>query len=243
MTDTAPMGWQQRLEARPLLEDHPLALRVALVLWLLGGLLFLALAVPALRSVVQAFDDAVYQLAIELEFSPAVWVAKGLDFLGSTWIAAPVMVVVGVYLAWRRRWEGLTYWVLSMVLSQLLIGPIKTLYERPRPPLPLVETTGYSFPSGHAVAGAAIAISLVIVLIPAGPRRRNFEMLAAAFAVIMGLSRVYLRAHWLSDVVAGAALGAAVAIGVAAAMHYLVELPIERAKAKTRQLDPSRPPE
>jgi len=171
MTDTAPRGWQQRLEARPLLEDHPLALRVALVLWLLGGLLFLALAVPALRSVVQAFDDAVYQLAIELEFSPAVWVAKGLDFLGSTWVAAPVMVVVGVHLAWRRRWEGLTYWVLSMVLSQLLIGPIKTLYERPRPPLPLVETTGYSFPSGHAVAGAAIAISLVIVLIPAGPRR------------------------------------------------------------------------
>jgi hypothetical protein len=72
------------LEATPLLEDHPLALRVALVLWLLGGLLFLALAVPTLRSVVQAFDDAVYQLAIELEFSPAVWVAEGLGrrFLG-----------------------------------------------------------------------------------------------------------------------------------------------------------------
>lgn len=231
------------MEATPLLEDHPLALRVALVLWLLGGLLFLALAVPTLRSVVQAFDDAVYQLAIELQFSPAVWVAESLDFIGSTWVAAPVMVVVGVYLTWRRRWEGLTYWVLSMVLSQLLIGPIKTLYERPRPPLPLVETTDYSFPSGHAVAGAAIAISVVVVLIPAGPRRRNLEMLAAAFAVIMGLSRVYLRAHWLSDVVAGAALGAAVAIGVAATMHYLIELPRDRAKAKTRQLDPNRPPE
>lgn len=47
-------------------------------------------------------------------------------------------------------------------------------------------------------------------------------MIAGAFAVVMGLSRVYLRAHWLSDVVAGAALGAAVAIGVAVAMHYVV---------------------
>jgi undecaprenyl-diphosphatase len=62
------------------------------------------------------------------------------------------------------------------------------------------------------------------VLVPAGPRRRNLEMIAAAFAVIMGLSRVYLRAHWLSDVVAGVALGAAVVIGVAVMMHYVVAL-------------------
>lgn len=223
------------------MRDHPIALRVALVLWLLGGLLFIALAVPTLRSMVQGVDDVVYRLAIELEFSPAVWVAIGLDLLGSSWVAAPVMVIVGVYLAWRRRWVGLTYWVLTMVLSQLLIGPIKMLYERPRPPLPLVETTGYSFPSGHAVAGAAIAISVVFVLIPAGPRRRNLEMLAAAFAVIMGLSRVRLRAHWLSDVVAGAALGAAVAIGVAAAMHHLIEGSKGRA-SETSPLDPNEVP-
>jgi len=47
-------------------------------------------------------------------------------------------------------------------------------------------------------------------------------MIAAGFAVMMGVSRVYLRAHWLSDVVAGVALGAAVAIGVAVVMHYVV---------------------
>ncbi len=46
-------------------------------------------------------------------------------------------------------------------------------------------------------------------------------MLAAAFAVLMALSRVYLRAHWLSDAAGGAALGAAVAIGAAALVHWL----------------------
>jgi len=68
----------------------------------------------------------------------------------------------------------------------------------------------------------AVAIALAIVLVPAGPRRRNLEMIAAGSAVIMGLSRVYLRAHWLSDVIAGVALGAAMAIGVAVVMHYIV---------------------
>ena len=222
MTTTDSDGWRRRLESRPLLADHPIALRITLALWVLGGALFIALAVPVLEAFVQGVDVVVHQLAVDLEFSPAVRMAVGLDFLGGTWVTVPVMILVGAYLAWRRRWEGVMYWGLSMLVSQILIGTTKAAYERSRPPLSLVETTGFSFPSGHAVAGAAIVIALVIVLVPAGLRRRNLEMLAAAFAVIMGLSRVYLRTHWLSDVVAGVALGAAVALGVAVAMHYVV---------------------
>lgn len=213
----------RRLQDRPLLHDHPLALRLSVGLWMLGGFLFLALAVPRLGDGVQVIDDWVYDWAIDLENGFVVALAKGLDFIGSTWVTAPVMAVTALYLASKRRWEALSFWVVAMVASQLLIGPVKDLYERARPPLPLVETSGFSFPSGHAVAGAAIAVALVIVLVPAGPRRRNLEMLAASFAFVMAMSRVYLRAHWLSDVVAGAALGAAVAIGAAALIHWIDE--------------------
>jgi undecaprenyl-diphosphatase len=87
----------------------------------------------------------------------------------------------------------------------------------------LVETSSWSFPSGHSVVGGAIAIAAVIVLVPAGPKRRNLEMLAIAFAVAMALSRVYLRAHWLSDAAAGVALGAAIALGAAALTHRIDE--------------------
>ena len=198
-----------------------MAFRLSLILWAIGGLVFVALAVPSLADVVQGIDDWVHGLAIDLEASVPVAIAKALDVVGSTWVTAPVMVLVGLMLALRRRWEGLAFWILAMAASQALIGPVKWLYERARPPLPLVETTGYSFPSGHSVAGTAIAIALVIVLIPAGPRRRNLEMVAAAFAVVMALSRVYLRAHWLSDVTGGVAMGAAVTIAAAALVHWL----------------------
>lgn len=191
-----------------------------MALWLLGGFLFVALALPMLAERVQVVDDWVYRLAIDLETPFGVLLAEVLDFVGSSWVTAPAIFLVAGYLAWRRRWEAFGFWVLAMVMSQLLVGPVKAIYERARPPFPLVETTGYSFPSGHSVAGAAVAISLVIVLIPAGSRRRNWEMLAALFAVSMALSRVYLRAHWLSDVTAGAALGAAVAIASAAFIHW-----------------------
>jgi membrane-associated phospholipid phosphatase len=213
----------RRLADRPLLHDHPVALRIALWLWAFGNLLFVVLAVPALADIVQRIDDAVHRVVVAAEWSPLVAIAHVLDFLGSTWVTAPIMVLVAAYLAWRTRWEALATWVAAMVASQLLIGPVKAVYERGRPPLSLVETSGFSFPSGHSVAGAAIAVALVIVLVPAGPKRRNLEMMAAVFAVVMALSRVYLRAHWLSDVAAGAALGAGVAMAAAAIVHWIDE--------------------
>lgn len=203
----------------PLLHDHPVAFRIAGILWLAGALLFIALAQPDIADRVQVLDDAIHSAAIAAEWWPLVAGARVLDFIGSAWVTWPLMVVVAVWLISRRRWERLVFWVTAMVVSQATVGPIKAIYERARPPMSLVDTTGYSFPSGHSVVGAAIAIALVIVLVPAGPKRRNLELIAAAFAVVMALSRVYLRAHWLTDVTAGAALGAAIAIFAAVVVH------------------------
>jgi membrane-associated phospholipid phosphatase len=52
-------------------------------------------------------------------------------------------------------------------------------------------------------------------VLPPGRERRRWEIAAVAFAFVMAVSRVYLRAHWLSDVVAGVLLGAGVALGCA----------------------------
>jgi membrane-associated phospholipid phosphatase len=206
---------------RPLLQDHPLALKVASGLWAISALLFLAVAVPSLKEWVQTVDDAVHSWVVSLEWAPAVFAAQVLDTMGTAWVVWPAMFAVAAWLAWGRRWAAVSFWLVSMFLSQLMIGPVKALYERPRPTMSLVETSGWSFPSGHSVVGAAVAIAAVIVLVPAGSKRRNLEMAAALFAVVMALSRVYLRAHWLSDVGAGAALGAAIAIGTAALVHRI----------------------
>jgi membrane-associated phospholipid phosphatase len=192
------------------------ALRIALGLWVFSALLFMAIAVPTLKDAVQAVDDQVHRWVVSIEWGPAVTASQFLDFVGSAWVVWPTMAGVAAWLAWNRRWEAFSTWVVAMVVSQLMVGPVKSLYMRPRPSMSLVETSSWSFPSGHSVVGGAIAIAAVIVLVPAGPRRRNLEMLAIAFAVVMALSRVYLRAHWLSDAAAGVALGAAIAIGAAA---------------------------
>ena len=57
------------------------------------------------------------------------------------------------------------------------------------------------------------AVGLVVVLLPPGRARWAWEFRAAAFATVMSLSRTYLGAHWLSDVVAGGLLGTSIAVG------------------------------
>jgi undecaprenyl-diphosphatase len=102
--------------------------------------------------------------------------------------------------------------VLTVVLSEVLIGVLKGAYERARPPESLVVTTGASFPSGHAVAASATVVAAVLALVPLGRRRAWWAPTAVAFSILMGLSRAYLGAHWLSDAVAGILLGISCAL-------------------------------
>jgi len=91
-----------------------------------------------------------------------------------------------------------------------------------------VDVVGFSFPSGHAVAGAAIAVALVLVLLPPGPTRRQWELAAAAFAFVMAFSRVYLLAHWFTDVLAGVLLGTGIALGCAAFVTEIRDIALRR---------------
>jgi hypothetical protein len=90
-----------------------------------------------------------------------------------------------------------------MVISEVLIGLLKGIYSRDRPPGPLVATSGASFHSGHAVAASVTVVAAVIALVPVGRRRAWRAAAAVVFSILMGLSRAYLGAHWLSDAVAG----------------------------------------
>lgn len=142
--------------------------------------------------------------------------ARFLNVLGSGVVTIPFRALVAAWLAFRRRWRAFAVWVLVWISAEVLLTFAKGFFHRGRPPGALVDIVGYSFPSGHAVAGASIAVALVLVLVPPGPQRRRWEWIAVGFAFVMAFSRVYLRAHWLSDVVAGILLGAGVALGTAA---------------------------
>ena len=188
-------------------------------LWVSGALLAggiavgVLLAVPATRPAVEFVDHEVWEFAVAVENTPTTAVAVVLSWLGSGLVNWPLRGLAVVFLAWKRHWVRLAAFLLAVLTSELFIGPVKALYDRPRPPDPLIATTAASFPSGHAVSTAVTAVGLVLVLAHPGPERWRWEVRAVVFTGIMALSRVYLRAHWLSDTVAGALVGAGLALG------------------------------
>jgi len=170
------------------------------------------------------FDATMYRGMQRIRDTPLTWVAKALTVVGGGVVTIPLRILVAAYLLIRRRWRAFFAWILTWVLAEVLLSVTKARLMRSRPPFPLVGTKGFSFPSGHAVAAAATAVALVLVLMPPGSGRRKWELLAVLFAFVMAMSRVYLNAHWFSDVVAGVLLGTGVALGSAALVTEIRDL-------------------
>jgi undecaprenyl-diphosphatase len=112
---------------------------------------------------------------------------------------------------------------LTLAVAETLIWVTKVIYARPRPPMALITTHSYSFPSGHAGTAAAVAAGILLLLAMRGLRHWCLDLLAIGYVVAIAWSRVYLRAHWLSDVFTGAALGAVVATTVFLVVAQLVK--------------------
>lgn len=159
----------------------------------------------------QPVDEDWLELMLSSRSAPVTAVAVALDLLGSIQVTLPVRIAIAGFLALRRRWWHLTAFVAAVVMSEIFIGTLKGLYDRPRPPGSLVETSGASFPSGHSIATSVTVVAAVIALMPPG-RRAAWGGAAFAFSVLMALSRAYLGAHWLSDAVAGVLIGTSCAL-------------------------------
>ncbi|MCW3007681.1 MAG: putative rane protein [Solirubrobacterales bacterium] len=187
-------------------------LALALVAVPFGLLLFLVQDKwSPLLSVDQGARDDLHAYAID--HTAFVDAMRRLSTIGS----APVYLVlfggIAAWLAWRRRTRLAIFVVVTMVGNSLLNGLVKLAVERARPvlPDPVAHANGLSFPSGHAESAIVAYGVLLVVFLPAlrGAWRALAIGLGAALVAAIGFSRVALGVHFVSDVLAGYALGAA----------------------------------
>lgn len=134
--------------------------------------------------------------------------------LGSTAVGTIVAVILGVYLLMRRQ----RYWFAASMLTiaggSLLNRFLKLAFQRARPEFddPVSAFAGYSFPSGHTMAATVVFGTLALFLFT---RKKNFQAravvisLAVLVILMVAFSRIYLGAHYLTDVLAAMAEGVA----------------------------------
>jgi hypothetical protein len=163
-------------------------------------------------------DASVHSWMDDVRSGALTWLSKALDRIGGGSVTIPLRIAATVLLVVRRRWRHTIAFALTWAASEIALTALKTWFHRGRPLGALVGVSGYSFPSGHAVAAAATAVALVLAFLPAGEQRRRWEWLAVAFVFVMACSRVYLSAHWFSDVVVGTLLGSGIAVLMASSV-------------------------
>jgi len=172
-------------------------------------------------------DEAVLAWFVEHRTDALISAAKVVSAMGS-FIALSIFALLGIWL-WRWGWHVafVVAPAASLVLASLASTASKALFDRERPPVVLHATavTLAAFPSGHATDGAAFFLAASLTLAITIVHHRSTRTLIVAtglfLAALVGLSRLVLGVHWLSDVVAGRALGSAIAMATVVTLWYL----------------------
>jgi undecaprenyl-diphosphatase len=169
-------------------------------------------------------DETALEIVGHIQTSVLTSVAKVVSWFGSAFAVGLAATICAALLAWRRRW--VEFWVLvgGMAIAQTGIDVLRGAVDRPAPPDPLASSTGSSFPSSHAAHSVFylwLAITIILRLRPGMARATAVVVAGFVLTGLIGLSRVYLEVHYLSDVSAGWALGAA-AFSLSAAVGLVV---------------------
>jgi undecaprenyl-diphosphatase len=173
--------------------------------------LFIGLTVAVTTNPSLALDSNAFETADDLRAPWLDTAAKIVTKFGLIAIVGPAVLLAAVLLVRRRHRVRASALVAGAALAWVSVWITKAVVGRPRPPAPVVHTAGESYPSAHAansVGWLALAIALTVVLPNLGVRITAVAA-GALLAVLVGLSRIYLRAHYASDVLAGEALAVA----------------------------------
>lgn len=182
-------------------------------LLVLGVVGFVLVAAITEQGAVERVDVDVANWAADAP-DALVWLARPFSWIGG-WIGVTLLVVVGCgWLVRERATVDLAFLLAAAVGSQVVVALLKAFFDRARPDVgsavPLPDSA--AFPSGHATAGiAAFGAVAVLVSERLESRRARIGLWAstAVLAIGIGLSRVALNVHFVTDVVAGWCLGLA----------------------------------
>jgi undecaprenyl-diphosphatase len=147
---------------------------------------------------------------------------NALTDMGTVMVIGPILVVVVAWLAWKRRYGGVLFLGVASGGSLLLQAVMKLWFERPRPKLPWAHVLpDYSFPSGHTMNAIIVYGALALIVWSVFGRRVGLVALVGAIvlALAVGVSRIYLGYHYLTDVVGGLLAGIAWLLVVGAAFN------------------------
>ena len=174
---------------------------------------FTKIAEEILEQEVHAFDTTIIDFLKSIESSILDQIMIFVTELGSVWFLAlcSVISIITLWFKYNDKW-GILLFIIGIGGGGLLTKLLKYYYERGRPSInPEIDAIGYSFPSGHSM-GSLIFYGFVTYFIVRSGTKRPMKwmtiLVAGILVLLIGITRIYLGAHFPSDVLAGHLAGA-----------------------------------
>ncbi|MBP7760387.1 phosphatase PAP2 family protein [Candidatus Saccharibacteria bacterium] len=196
--------------------------RVALyfAVYLLPVVGFVALADEVREQDTLGFDDAVLRYIHEFASATNDAIVIAITDFGYVWWVSAAAIALLVILWRARRYRDMAVVALGIGGSAVINVILKALFQRDRPQLweRIVTENSYSFPSGHAMASASLAVVIMVIL---WPTRWRWWAIAGGvvYMVVIGLTRLYLSVHYPTDIMAGWLVAAVWVLAVAAIVY------------------------
>lgn len=178
------------------------------ILIIVSFILFLVFLIMYLTNHVNFIDTTIYELIIKLKSDSFTKFMKFITFFASTKFITSIVIILFIISLFKGKLPLIVNWI---ILGEMLINNIiKVIIKRDRPTLiNLVTETTYSFPSGHTMI-AVVLYGLLIYLCNKSNINKKFKIiftvLFTILIILIMMSRIYLGAHFFSDVIAGACL-------------------------------------
>lgn len=211
------------LSARILLNEEGAFVAFSLAVLGLSGIAgFILLAINLLfEPQLAASDQAISTFVQTLRNAPGDRVMVLVTMLADSRTLTPFALTFVCVLAYLKRWRLAAMAAVTFVGASAFVPIAKSLLQRPRPLPHYSGAEAFSFPSGHATLSIAIIGSIVVILAHGLPVRWKSVVYASTAAILglVALSRIYLLAHWPSDVLAGFLFGGSVVLLLAFLLH------------------------
>lgn len=184
---------------------------VTMVTFTAALLLFVFLAHGIFESNTFLFDQRAFQLTDKYISARRTNIMEFLSFFGSHLFLIPAnLILIIVFILKKEKWNSIKIPAVALS-SVIMMFILKFIFQRARPLDPLLaQAAGFSFPSGHALMSVTFYGLLAYILV--NQQKSNwlkflYIFIFSLFIMIIGISRVYLRVHYASDVIAGFCLG------------------------------------
>lgn len=151
-------------------------------------------------------DTAINNLIVQIENPILTTFSKIISLIFEPIILIIISLAIAIYLFKKNQKIKSLILIGTMAISGIIIKISKEIFARERPLNSLIQETNFAFPSGHATI-AVVFVGLIAYLFSKKDSKKQITFAAISLIFLIGFTRIYLRVHWFTDVLAGFVLG------------------------------------